>query len=119
MNINNDFRNSSDETRLRKITLGNVKISNAPSPPFPHSGGFAEAKGKGGKEGFDICIFGANTILLCHSCLLGIFFQERFWTDPRQSEDKSQNDRLFHVFLKPLSSPDGSYYTSERRLSSE
>jgi hypothetical protein len=53
---------------------------------------------KGGKGGFDNYIFGASIILLCHSRLSGILFQERFWT--------SQNDRLFHVFLKPLISPE-------------
>jgi len=27
-----------------------------------------------------------------HSRLSGIFLKEGFWTDPRRSEDKSQND---------------------------
>jgi hypothetical protein len=31
----------------------------------------------------------------CHSRLSGIFLKEEgFWTDPRQSEDKSQNDTI-------------------------
>jgi hypothetical protein len=39
-----------------------------------------------------------NICFQCHSRLSGILLifsesQERFWTDPRQSEDKSQNDR--------------------------
>jgi hypothetical protein len=106
MNGNNDFYNSPDETRLRKITFGNMEISNSPILPLE----------KGGKGGFDKYIFGASIILLCHSSRKlsgsGILFQERFWADPRQSEDKSQNDRLFHIFLKPFSSP-------ERRVSSE
>jgi hypothetical protein len=94
MNGNNDFYNSPDETRLRKITFGNVKIINPPILPLE----------KGGKGRFDKYIFGASIILLCHSRLSGILFQERFWT--------SQNDRLFHIFSKPLSSP-------EWRVSSE
>ena len=40
-----------------------------------------------------------NICFQCHSRLSGILLtfsesQERFWTDPRQSEDKSQNDKI-------------------------
>jgi hypothetical protein len=57
MNGNNDFYNSPDETRLRKITFGNMNISNPSIPPSE----------KGGKGGFDKYIFGASFILLCRA----------------------------------------------------
>jgi len=47
-----------------------------------------------------------NIYFQCHSRLSGILppcsgVQERFWTDPRQSEDKSQNDRNKELRQRP------------------
>lgn len=91
------------------MTFGNMKVSN--SSILPLEGG--------GKRGFDKYIFGANIVLLSHSRLLIILFQERFWADLRQSENKSQNDRSFDAFLKVFSSPDDRYRPFEQRASSK
>ncbi|OGW53292.1 MAG: hypothetical protein A2Y81_12620 [Nitrospirae bacterium RBG_13_43_8] len=47
-----------------------------------------------------------NIYFQCHSRLSGILptcseMQERFWTDPRRSEDKSQNDRNKELRHRP------------------
>jgi len=47
--------------RQKNVSSGSLSANNPPLPPFPHAGGFAEAKEKGGKGGFETGGAGKNS----------------------------------------------------------